>query len=163
MLTAKFDKLNSFLVAFIVALTLLAPTSEAAAKKNKDPRITKAKELFEQYVALSQAFNPAIANLYSDEAVIRNKRISSTGEVSETTTPAPRYKEKIRIAMPFAKARGDINGYSEISYTIEGEGVRITAQRYSERKKNFSPLSLLVKPISSGAWLIYEEVNEIPS
>ena len=162
-LTVKSGTLNPFFVALVVALTLLAPTSEAAAKKDKDPRIAKAQELFERYVTLEQSFNPAIANLYSDDAVIRNKRTSADGDVRETETPALKHKEKIRVAMPFAKARGDVNGYTEIAYTVEGDGVRITAQRFSERKKSFTPISILVKPNSSGEWLIHEEITESQS
>jgi hypothetical protein len=160
MVMVRSNQLHSFLVALVVALVTVAPTSEAAAKKDTDPRITKAKEFFEQYVALEQAFDPKIVDLYADDATIRNKRTSAAGEVSETTTPAPKYKEKIRIAMPFSQARGDVNGYSEISFAIEGEGVRITAQRYIERKKTFIPISLLIKPNGAGVWLIYEEITE---
>lgn len=158
--TVNVNTLNSILVVVAMALATAAPTSEAVAQKNKDPRIEKAKELFERYVTLEQAFDPAIANLYSEDAVIRNKRTSPTGEVRETTITASQYKEKARIAMPFAKARGDVYGYSEITYTIEGDGVRITAQRYSERKKSFSPLSIAVRPNSAGEWWIYEELTE---
>lgn len=162
-LAVKFNELNSILVILAMALATLAPTSEAAAQKNKDPRIEKAKDLFERYVKLEQAFDPAIANLYAEDAVIRNKRTSPTGEVRETTITTSQYKERARIAMPFAKARGDINGYSEISFTVEGDGVQITAQRYSERKKSFTPLSIVVKPNTSGEWLIFEELTESSS
>ena len=76
------------------------------------------------------------------------------------TMPAPRYKALIRSAMPAAKARDDRSTYSDVRYSAEGAGVRITAQRFSELKKYTSPLSMLVKPDARGAWLIDEELSE---
>ncbi len=100
------------------------------------------------------------ADLYSDKAIIRNKRTYPTGQVREITIPAPRYKEMLRQAMPVARARGDVSTYTQVMYALEGEGVRIKADRFSELKKYHSPLSILVKPTASGAWLIYEELGQ---
>jgi hypothetical protein len=111
-------------------------------------------------VALEKAFDPAAADLYADEAVIQNKRKYPDGQVKTMSMPAPRYKALIRSAMPAAKARNDRSTYSDVRYSAEGAGVRITAQRFSELKKYTSPLSMLVKPDARGAWLIYEELSE---
>ena len=62
--------------------------------------------------------------------------------------------------MPLAKARGDRNTYSNVSYTREGQRFRIRASRFSELKNYTSPLSLLVGPSANGTWLIYEELSE---
>jgi hypothetical protein len=43
---------------------------------------------------------------------------------------------------------------------VEGDGVRIKADRFSELKKYHSPISILVKPTPDGVWLIYEELSE---
>ena len=124
------------------------------------PATDAAKQLFGQYVALGHAYDPGVADLYADEAVIRNRRIYPTGDVREMTVPAPKYKTLIRQVMPLAKARGDRSTYSEVSYAAEGERVRIKASRYSELKNYASPLVLLVGPSASGKWLIYEELSE---
>lgn len=137
-----------------LVLLLLAPPPTAA------PPIAAAKSLFQRYVALEHAFDPAAADLYADSALIRNRRTYSTGQVKELTLPAPKYKSLIRTAMPIAKARGDVNTYSDVTYTPEGSGVRITATRFSELKRYYSPLSLLVMPQSNGVWLIVEELSE---
>ena len=121
---------------------------------------TAARELFEQYVALGHAYDTRLADLYADDAVIRNKRTYPTGQVRELTMPAPRYKTLIREAMPLAKARGDRNTFSNVRYTTEGARVRIRASRFSELKNYTSPISLLVGPSPTGKWLIYEEVSE---
>lgn len=148
----------SILFALAVALCGSEP---GVAQPGQDVLATiKAKELFAAYDRLEHEFDPAIADLYADDAVIRNKRVYPTGEVREMTIPASKYKELLRTATPLAKARGDVSTYSNVTYTPEADGVRIKADRYSELKKYHSPLSLLVKPSASGKWLIYEELSE---
>jgi hypothetical protein len=137
------------LLAVIFGGVASAPGSEAVAR-----------QLFEQYIALGQAYDARLADLYADAAVIRNKRTYPTGEVRELTMPAPRYKTLIREAMPIAKARGDRNTFSNVRYTSEGARVRIHASRFSELKNYTSPISLLVGPSPTGTWLIYEEISE---
>jgi hypothetical protein len=119
-----------------------------------------AEQLFERYVALGRAFDPAVADLYADNAVITNKRTYPTGQVREMTIPAVKYKELIRRAMPLARQRGDRNVYSDCQYTPEGTRVRIACTRYSQLKKYSSPISLLVGPGQAGDWLIFEERSE---
>lgn len=119
-----------------------------------------AKTLFAQYVALEHAYDANIAELYADDALIKNKRIYPAGDVREITMPAVNYKTLLRQAMPIAKVRGDRSTYSQVTYTLEGERVRIQASRFSELKSHTSPISLLVGPSKSGKWLIYEELSE---
>jgi hypothetical protein len=111
-------------------------------------------------VALGHAYDPALAELYADDAFIKNTRTYPTGEVRELTIPAPKYKALIRQALPVARARGDRSTFSDVSYAAEGPRVRIRASRFSELKKYRSPFTLLVGPSADGTWLIYEEVPE---
>ena len=120
----------------------------------------EAKLLFDRYVKLEQDFNPAAADLYADDAVIKNRRIYPNGQVREMTFPATQYKALVRQAMPLAKARGDTNSYSDVTFTQEGDGVRIRATRFSNLKQYSSPLSLLVRPGKNGEWLSREELSE---
>jgi len=141
----------------------LATLAFGALAKDKAPTIdpySGAKELFGRYVQLERAFDPAVADLYSDQAVIRNKRNYPDGNVRTLELPAPKYKELIRSAMPAAKAMGDYSTYSGVTYSQEGENIRVLATRYSELKKYSGQLSLLVAHQDSGAWLIIEELSE---
>lgn len=122
--------------------------------------IDDAKAFFDRYVQLEHAFDPAAADLYADDAQIKNKRTYPNGQVRELTMPAPQYKALIRQSMPLAKARGDTSSYSDITFTNEGSGVRVRAKRFSDLKKYSSPISLLVAPNASGQWLIREELSE---
>lgn len=128
--------------------------------QDQDHRINEAKDFFAEYIRLEHAFDPAIANLYANEAIIRNKRTYPTGQVRELSMPASKYKELLRASMPLAKQRGDTSTYTDISYSPERNGIRISADRYSELKNYHSPISILVKPTKSQAWLIYEEISE---
>lgn len=122
--------------------------------------IDEARVLFGRYVQLEQSFDPVTADLYADDALIKNKRTYPPGQVRELTMPAPQYKTLIRQAMPLARAKGDISSYSDITFKAEGSGVRIRAVRFSNLKKYTSPISLLVAPNSDGQWLIREELSE---
>ncbi len=141
-------------------LTFLLLTITVASGLASTDDLDKAKALFKQYVALETAYDPAVADLYVENAVIRNKRIYPTGQVRELTIPAAQYKTLIRTAMPLAKARGDYSTYSETSFTQEGQNVRIRAIRFSVLKQYSSPISILIGPDSSGMWAIFEELSE---
>lgn len=139
---------------FLSALCLLLSFSTYA------DQVLDARALFDRYVRLEAAFDPAVADLYADDALIKNKRIYPSGQVRELVLPASQYKALIRSAMPLAKARGDYSTYSEVTFQPDGNGVRITARRFSMLKKYYSPLSLLVAPTPSGIWVIREELSE---
>ena len=142
--------------AFVVGLLSVMVVGVMAAPASNDA----ATQLFERYIALGHAYDVSIADLYADDAVIKNKRTYPTGEVRELTMPAANYKTLIRQAMPLAKTRGDRSTFSNVKYTAEGPRVRITASRFSELKNYTSPISLLVGPSANGRWLIYEEISE---
>lgn len=141
-------------LALVLAVMILAVVGASPAAE--DP----ARRLFERYVALGNAYDPSLADLYADDAFIKNTRTYPTGKVRELTMPAAKYKALIRQAMPLARARGDRSTFSDVRYAAEGARVRIRASRFSELKQYTSPISLLVGPSASGSWLIYEEVSE---
>ncbi len=120
---------------------------------------TKAEKLFADYQGLADAYDPALADLYCDTAVIRNTRTYPTGQQRKLEIPASQYKALVRSAMPLAKARGDTNRYSNVAYQLEGANVRITATRYSALKHYDSPISLLVGACNGTAWAVLEEIS----
>lgn len=138
---------------------LVMIASGAASAQLTESLESQAAELFERYTTLERAFDPAVAELYSDDAYIENTRTYPTGEQRRLVVPAPRYKELIRRAMPLAAARQDRSTYSEITFKVEGERVRIRALRHSHLKDHTSPIELLVGP-GPDRWLIYEEISQ---
>jgi hypothetical protein len=140
---------------FVIGYTALASAQGLSA----DAR-AKAEQLWNRYVALEAAFDPAVADLYADDAVIRNRRTYPTGEVREATVPAAQYKVLVRQAIPLARARNDISRYSGCTYAAEAARVRVACARFSTLKNYTSPISLLVGPGPAGGWLIFEETSE---
>jgi hypothetical protein len=150
-------------LAAVLAACALIGTASAARGQPSPPApgaLEKAKAIFDRYVALEHAFDPAVADLYSDDAVIKNKRTYPTGQVREAVIPAPQYKALLRQAMPLAKQVGDKSTYSGCKNSAEAGRVRVACTRYSERKKYSSPIALLVGPGPKGDWLIFEELSE---
>lgn len=147
---------NKLLTISVVLVFLSVPHLHAETL----PTLSDAQAVFKRYSSLEAAFDPAIADLYADDALIKNRRVYPDGTVRELVMPAHRYKQMLRTVMPLAKARGDYSTYSKVSFSREGEGVRVTANRFSVLKKYQSPLSLLFIRSSSGVWLIHEELSE---
>lgn len=145
----------------VVATLMAVLCISSVAQAQDGERMAAAKDLFEAYVQLQHAFDPAMADLYADDAVIKNKRHYPTGEVRELELKGSQYKALIRQTMPLAKARGDRSTYSDITYDLNDDGsVDIRASRYSELKDYTSPLRLTVAPDDEGRWRIFVELSE---
>ena len=138
----------------ILSLYLFQPFTSLADS------VSDAKTIFTRYGNLEASFDSSLADLYSDDALIKNKRTYPTGQVREIVLPAPKYKQLIRTTMPLAKLRGDYSTYSDVKFEKEGSAVRVSAKRFSVLKKYYSPIYLLVAPTQSGNWLIIEEISE---
>jgi hypothetical protein len=143
-------------VALAFAMSLALPTAQAQPAE----ALEQARALLATYIARSQAFDPTLAELYSDQAHIENLRTYPTGEVRQLTFPAAQYKALIEKAMPLARSRGDTNRYSQPQFSAHGRGVRIAMTRHSELKNYSSPLVLVVGRETDGRWRILEERSE---
>lgn len=147
----------------VLALCQIAAAAKTAAPKasSQGDLIAKGKAFFQHYVELEHAFDPSIADLYSDQATIKSTRYMPDGKTVPVTVPAIRYKQALRTYIA-TKARevGDVSNYTNDTYSAEGGKVRIKVTRYSSLEKVSSPVSLLVGPDATGKWLIYEELSE---
>jgi hypothetical protein len=106
----------------IAAFVVLGFTALVEAQGLSADARAKAEQLWNRYVALEAAFDPAVADLYADDALIRNRRTYPTGEVREATVPAAQYKLLVKQAIPIAKARNDASRYSGCTYAAEARG-----------------------------------------
>lgn len=137
-------------------LTIKIQPRQPAEIPLTDSPLNAAEKLFQRYVELEQEFDPAVVDLYSDDAKITNERLFPDGSTRLLSMPAPAYKQLIRSSLPLARSRGDANVYFDIDFQALGDQIQITATRFSELKKYSSPLALRVAK-RSGAWLIVEE------
>jgi hypothetical protein len=145
-------------LAGVIGLTvlILLTVVEPSSCETRSPE-GRARTFFARFVEISHAFDPAVADLYADEARIVSVRKYPNGAERKLEIKGAEYKSLIREVMPIAKVRGDTNTYADISYQRQGARVWIRATRYSALKQYSSPYSLLVGPDASGTWLIYEE------
>src|SRR4249920_3250274 len=83
----------------------------AAAAWAQDSGIDAAKQFFAQYVALEQAYDPSLADLYAEAALIKTTRRPPMGDPVDSIVPVAKYKTQVRDLAPVAKIRGDHNTY----------------------------------------------------
>lgn len=146
----------------------LKDTKNAIADKNdsssssKNQIIAEAKKFFERYVALSNSFDPAIVDLYSDNADIQSTRYYVGGKSRTLRLPASEYKKMILAVLPTAKAAKDTDSYSKTTYSLESKGVKITTLRHSNLKNYDSWFVLFVRK-EGGVMKIYQELSQTRS
>jgi len=90
--------------------------------------------LFREYEARGSRFDPSVADLYSDDALIKTKRLMPGGKAQELTHRGDKWKAMIRQLMPVAQQRGDRNTFNKVAAKPDGKQVVITAERYSHLK-----------------------------
>lgn len=137
-----------------VAVAAAAAPAEADSSK-------AARAFFDNYVALSERFDPAAADLYSDSARIRARRGSPSGELRDLELTGKQWKELLVQALPTAKARGDISTFSDVSVSEQTGGVRVAARRYSTLKCRWDEAYFMVVAADAqGLLQIVEEYSE---
>ena len=124
------------------------------------PAPSSAQELWDDFVELGTGFDPALANLYADDAVINLTRRYPDGRARTLQLTGKEYKPMVRQAMPIARNRGDVDVYSNVKFEILGDRTRITATRYGTLKKYRTPHELVVGNVASSGWKILKETGE---
>lgn len=147
--------LRRLLVA--AALVPLAGTALAEGSDTEADRVERARELFQRYVDLEQSYDPALVELYADDAVVQTVKRLPNGATQAFPIPIHQYKRLVIEAMKIARERGDKQVYSQVEYVPEGTGVRVNAVRYSFPKESRYRVSILFGPTPSGEWRILEE------
>lgn len=140
-----------------IGLLVLLTAAVVTSAHGQVSRVDQARAFFERFVALGNAGDVAVADLYADDAKIVGHRTYPTGKTRRMAFTGRRWKEMLRKIMPLARATNDRSSFSDMRYALEGGRVRITATRYSERKRYSAPYSSLVGPNGAGEWRIYEE------
>lgn len=84
-----------------------------------------------RYLALNDAFDPSVADLYSDNAQIRALRRHPNGSERSIEMRGTGWKQLIRQTMPLAKARNDRGTLEKLRFEKVEEGLKIRADRYS--------------------------------
>jgi hypothetical protein len=139
-------------------ILILAISSGQLAAQTPAP--SSAQELWEFYVELGTGFDPALADLYADDAVIHLTRRYPDGRTRTLQLRGKEYKPLVRQAMPLARNRGDLDVYSNVKFEDLGDRTRITATRYGTLKKYRAPHELIVGNLGGVGWKILKETGE---
>ncbi len=142
---------NHLLVMLVCGSSLVAAQA---------PAPSSAQELWDDYVELGTGFDPALADLYADDAVIQLTRRYPDGRTRTLQLTGKEYKPMVRQAMPVARNRGDVDVYSNVKFENLGDRTRITATRYGTLKKYRAPHELIVGNVGGSGWKILKETGE---
>lgn len=125
------------------------------------------KAFFQEYVALNEGFDPAVADLYDDNARILAYRVYPHGLERALEMSGVDWKQLLVKLMPLAKAQNDKSTFSNLSISPVSEGFKIKADRYSVRKcYTDTGYFMVVRPAQDGRFLIikeYMETQPLPS
>ena len=103
----------------------IAPFSTAAVSNDR-----AVMDFFEKFQHLNKVYDPAIRDLYSDDAVVS---VISYGKGIEVLTKiqASKFKPQLDESMKYAKALSSSDRYSNIRISPIAQGYKIEAHRYS--------------------------------
>ena len=146
------DRIKFSAAVALVAVSLAAP---ALADDTAD-----ALKVFKEYMARSDRFDVAIADLYADDAVIKAKRLGPDGRMKTFTFTGRQWKALIPQAIPLAQQLDERNSFQDVSVKPSDTGVMITAKRYSRVEDSTAPWAILVTKQPTGDWKIRAEIIE---
>ena len=139
-----------------LALLLIASPAAAADK-------AEVKAMFKDIVARGAAFDPSIADLYSDEATVKTRRIAPDGTERMVELRGVDWKPLIRKMMPAAKEAGDVSSFGKPKVRAEGKTGhwKVSAVRTSALKcYSDDSYYLVVARSGAGTWQIVEESSK---
>ena len=143
--------------------TLLPPIANAQPEliQKEPPEYAAAQTFFSKYIELGDAYDPELANLYSDSAKIHTLRRYPQGFERSLELSGKQWKTIMIPAMPLAKIQGDRSIFSDIEISVTDTHTKVKATRYSVRKCYIDTgyYMLLQKQIN-GDYLIVEEYME---
>lgn len=136
------------------ALLLLAGAVPAFADS-----LSEARSFFQNYQKLSSANDPKLSQLYADDAVIINTRFYPNGQQKQLSFTGKQFKALLISTAALAKAQGDRDIFSQISFKEAGPKVDIKAMRHSQRK-NYDSWFLQTIAKSGSQWIIVREESQ---
>lgn len=121
-----------------------------------------AADFFNEYVELSNNYDTRVADLYSDDAVIRSYRIYPNDITRALEMTIVQWRRLITEGMRVAKEQEAKKIFKNIEITINGSTARIKADRYSNRKcYTDTGFFMVLERQPNDKYLIIEEYSEI--
>lgn len=120
--------------------------------------LAEAKAVFDRLVALEAAYDPALGDLYAEDAILIETTVEN-GTVRRTTElPARRYKAHLPDAMAFAQKVGEQFVHSDTCLDhMEPGWVAVRSLRGSRLGRAPGTYQLIIRRCPDGAWRICKE------
>lgn len=151
------------LLVCLLSFVACASTGQKQATDQQQATNQKYMDFFKQYESLGHAFDPTVADMYSDEATIHTIRKTPDGVEQTLKMDGSKWKELIISTMEISQKRGDKNEFSNIAVAMDGDVAKIMASRYSTIKCfTDDRYYMRVKKQSDGVLRIIEEFSETP-
>lgn len=141
-------KLIITLVILMFGLNVFAGEKEDALK------------FFNSFVNASNSYNPALLNMYDDNARIIRQIIKPNGEIANAYFGAKDYRNQMKLSSKLAKIRNYKNYYSNMEVTKVPNGYKITAMRKPSTSDYKLKAYSIVQKQPDGKWLIVEEMMQ---
>ena len=142
---------------------LLAFIAISSGAAHAEDSVLEAQRVFKQFTDLERTFDPALADLFAPNAVVKDVRIYQDGQTKTITWSGTDYKQVLRAGLPVARLRNDLNTYSQVSFIREGNNVRVKTTRQCQLKKSSGPFEIVVAPTNANGrnvWKIVEETAQ---
>lgn len=118
----------------IALLVCLLSFIACASTGQRQATNQKYMDFFKKYVSLSHAFDPMVADMYSDEATIHAIIKMQDGVEQTLKINGSKWKELVVSSRKIRQKLGDKDEFSNIAIAIDGDIAKITATRYSTIK-----------------------------
>jgi hypothetical protein len=150
-------------VATLAIAWLLGSTLALRPASAQDGGKTSAdgKAFWEHVLHLVDQYDPAVADLYADDAVLKNVFVDANGKKRETSMEPARFKALLRAQLPPLRGSGRHSVYSACTYAPVVQGLRIECERRPGPQEPAHHVSVLVSRDVRGRWQIREEISTI--
>lgn len=116
---------------------------------------------FKRFAETGQRFDPAVADLYADNALIKAYRRYPHGLERSMEMSGTEWKALVRKVMPVARSKNDKSTYTNVRFAPRGSQVKISADRYAVRKCYTDPAYyLVIEKRADSTYTVVEEYFE---
>lgn len=137
--------------------------SDQPPYSSNQPRLAKGREFFEKYVRLEHDRDLAMLDLFTENAIVIDRRPSPNGQITDLKIPIVAFRPMLRTLYVVAKAASEPpTVFSQVKHFVEGSGVRIETDCYSPTEEFQRHLSMFVRPDADDEWRIEELIVESP-
>jgi ketosteroid isomerase-like protein len=116
--------------------------------------------MFDKYKTYEAKFDSALADLYSDDAVVGIFWTDENKKPMQMILKGSAYKEMIRNGVEKAAEKKDKIEYADVTYESVSDGILISGKKTSKLRGESTNFKIFMRPRPDGQWLIEEEKLE---